>query len=96
MSTVLRLIRHVAVIAAVLGGVLLPSVDASVSAGLVVAVLALVVVSVAPSVLIGVGTPQHLRVRAALHRLVPRTAQSDPDACGHARPRAPGRLLTAA
>ena len=34
-------------------------------------------------------------IRAALRRRVPRTAQSDPDARGHARPRAPGRLLTA-
>jgi hypothetical protein len=95
MSATVRVIRRFAVLAALLGAVVLPSVDVSLSAGLLAAVLTLVVVSVAASAVLGVGALPHLRARAALERLAPRTAQSDPDARGHARPRAPGCLLTA-
>jgi hypothetical protein len=91
MNTVLRVIRRFAVLAAVLGTLLLPTVDVSLSGAL----LALMVVSVSASIGLGVALPPHLRARVALDRLIPRTAQSDTDARGHARPRAPGRLLTA-
>ena len=95
MSTVARVIRRFALLAAVLGALLLPSVDVSPSAGLLAAVLVVVLVSVASSVVLGVAAPPPARTRAALDRTIPRSAQSDPDARGHARPRAPGRLLTA-
>jgi hypothetical protein len=83
------------VLAAVFGAVLLPTIDVYFSAGLLAAILALVVLSVVASVIHGASAPPHLRARAALDRHVPRPAQSDPDARGHVRPRAPGRLLTA-
>ena len=95
MSTIARVIRRCVVLAAVLGVLLLPSVDVSLSAGLLAAVLTLVVIAVAVSVGRGVEVPTHRLARAALSRLVPTIAQSDPDARGHVRPRAPGRLLTA-
>ena len=95
MNTVPRVIRRFAVLAAVLGALLLPTVDVSLPGAVLAAVLALVVVSVSAGIGLGVALPPHLRARAALDRLIPRTAQSDPDARGHARPRAPGRLLTA-
>ena len=95
MSTVARVIRRFVVLAAVLGALLLPSVDTSLSAAVFAAVLTLVVIAVAISVGRGVEVPSHRLARAALRRLVPTASQSDPDARGHARPRAPGRLLTA-
>jgi uncharacterized membrane protein len=95
MSVVVRGIRHGVVLAAVLAAFLLPSVDASLSAGLLAAVVTLVVIAVVVRVVRGVEVPPHRLARAALSRLVPTAAQSDPDARGHARPRAPGRLLTA-
>jgi hypothetical protein len=94
MNAALRVIRRFAVLAAVFGAVLLPTIDVSFSAGLLAAILALVL-SVVASVIHGASAPPHLRARAALDRHVPRPAQSDPDARGHVRPRAPGRLLTA-
>jgi hypothetical protein len=95
MSTIVRGIRRFVVLAAVLGGLLLPSVDVSLSAGLLAAVVTLVIIAVAVSIGRGVAVPPHRLARAALSRLVPTASQSDPDARGHARPRAPGRLLTA-
>ena len=95
MSTIVRGIRRFVVLAAVLGGLLLPSVDISLWAGLLAAVVTLVIIAVAVSIGRGVAVPPHRLARAALSRLVPTASQSDPDARGHARPRAPGRLLTA-
>lgn len=66
------------------------------TASFIVAVLAVVVVVVAQSVLsLRHGIRPAARARTALERTVPRAAQSDPNARGHARPRAPGRPLTA-
>lgn len=99
MSAIVRGIRRLVVLALIpavmLGGLLIPSLDVPLSAGLLAAVLTLVVIAVAVSVARGVDLPPHRLARAALRRLVPTAAQSDPDARGHARPRAPGRLLTA-
>ena len=74
----------------------LPSTGALVSATLVVAVLAIVAMTVARSMppLAG-GTAPAVRARALVDRMVPRTAQTDPGARGHRRPRAPGFLLPA-
>jgi hypothetical protein len=64
-----------------------------VAAGLVAPLLAILVASTVGSALLErvalrVGT----QARAALQGLSPHPAQSDPDARGHARPRAPGAL----
>ncbi len=71
MNAFRRGIRRLVVIAAVLGGLLLPSVNVSLSAGLLAAVLTLVVVVIAVSLVRGVAVPPHRRARAALSRLVP-------------------------
>jgi len=61
------------------------------TAGLFAALLTIVVAVAVGSVrLAPVGFHAGSRTRAVLERMVPRTAQSDPDARGHARPRAPG------
>ncbi|MBW4033128.1 MAG: hypothetical protein HIU88_10760 [Acidobacteria bacterium] len=96
MESVTRMMRQFAAIMVVIGGLLLPTTDGLIPVGLVIAVVALAAVDVAWS--LGVPTAAvvvDLRVRATLDRVVPTAAQSDPDARGHARPRAPGRLLPA-
>jgi hypothetical protein len=99
MSTVAGVIRRGVVLIvmpiALLGGMLLPTIDVSLSAGVLAAVLVLVLAALVVSPRGGAEVPPHRLARAALSRLVPTAAQSDPDARGHARPRAPGRLLTA-
>jgi hypothetical protein len=78
------------------GAVLLPIPDGAFAAGLVAAVLTIVVATMVGSVPItSAGVHIGTRTRAVLERLVPRAAQSDPDARGHARPRAPGAILPA-
>ena len=99
MSSALRVRRPVAALALLLGtaaALLLPAPESAFAAGLLAAVLGIIVASAvasAPtmSTAVHVGT----RTRVALERLVPRASQSDPDARGHARPRAPGVLLPA-
>ena len=74
---------------------LLPAPETAFAAALV-AVLAIIAAStVASAPAMPAGVHVGTRTRAALQRLVPRAAQSDPDARGHARPRAPGALLPA-
>ena len=98
-SAAVRGVRPLAALALLLGAaaaILLPAPDGAFAAGLLAAVLAIVIASAvgsAPAMPAGVhvGT----RARAVLERMVPRAAQSDPDARGHARPRAPGALLPA-
>jgi hypothetical protein len=73
-----------------------PSLGGSLAAGIfvtIVAISVLVVVSAAVSAPLSVA--RQSRTRSALNELVPWTAQSDPNAGGHRRPRAPGRLLPA-
>jgi len=75
--------------------VVLPAQHGALAASLVAAVLAIVIAStVSFSTAVPVGA-QETRTRAVLERLIPRATQSDPDARGHARPRAPGVLLPA-
>ena len=75
---------------------LLPAPESAFAAALVAAVLVVIVASTAASApVMAVGVHVGTRTRAALERLVPRASQSDPDARGHARPRAPGALLPA-
>ncbi|MFC5502020.1 hypothetical protein ACFPJ4_07180 [Lysinimonas soli] len=70
--------------------------SSTVSAAFVVAVLAIVAVLIARALPPRWGgIPLGVGARAALDRMVPRTAQTDPAARGHRRPRAPGRLLPA-
>jgi hypothetical protein len=76
--------------------VVLPAPPGALAAGLVTAVLAILVASTVVSArLAPVGFRVGTLARALLQRLDPRVAQSDPDARGHARPRAPAALLTA-
>ncbi len=94
-SALRRLGRPLAVLALLLGAIL-PTIDGAFAAGLVAAVLALLVVSaVAAAAVAPAGVRARTRARAVLQRMIPRAAQSDPDARGHARPRAPGILLPA-
>jgi len=74
----------------------LPAPPGVLGAGLLAAVLVILVASMVGSTLpvrggLRVGT----NARAAVQRPRPHAAQSDPDARGHARPRAPGFLLAA-
>ena len=70
--------------------------DSAMTSVLVAAVLGLMVIVVAKSASPALGGARAVvRSRAALERLIPIAAQSDPDARGHARPRAPGILLPA-
>jgi hypothetical protein len=91
-----RLLAALAALFVATATVLLPAPEGAFAAGLVAALLVILVVSAlaAPS-----AAPTGARVstgaRAALDRLIPRPAQSDPDARGHARPRAPGVILPA-
>jgi hypothetical protein len=98
-SAALRQGRPLATLALLLGTIaaaLMPTPDGAFAAGLVAAVLALLVASTAVSALvIRAGLQISTRTRALLERMIPRAAQSDPDARGHARPRAPGVLLPA-
>jgi len=85
------------VLAPILGivAMVLPAQHGAFAAGLVAAVLAIVIASMVDcSTVIPVGA-QATRTRAVLERLIPRSTQSAPDARGHARPRAPGVLLLA-
>jgi len=73
----------------------LPAQHGAFTAGLVAAVLAIVIASmVGSSTVVPVGA-KATRTRTVLERLIPHATQSDPDARGHARPRAPGVLLPA-
>lgn len=74
---------------------LMPAAGGTVAAGLLVAVLAIVVASVAAQVPVGAGSLAAARSRGVVNRLVPLGAQSDPDAAGHPRSRAPGVPLPA-
>ncbi len=98
-SVAVRGRRLVAALALVLGSaaaMLLPAPESAFAAALVAAVLVVIVASTAASTTVmAVGVHVGTRTRAALERLVPRASQSDPDARGHARPRAPGALLPA-
>jgi hypothetical protein len=99
-SAAARVRRLAAALALLLGtaaaAVLLPAPESAIGAGLVAAVLAIIVAStVASAPVMPAGVRVGARTRVALERLVPRASQSDPDARGHARPRAPGALLPA-
>ena len=98
-SAAVRVRRLVAALTLLLGAaaaMLLPAPESAFAAGLVAAVLAIIVASaVAAAPAIPTGVQVGARTRVALERLVPRASQSDPDARGHARPRAPGALLPA-
>ena len=75
---------------------LLPAPSWAFAAGLIAVVLTIVIATTIGSTrLVPVGAATGRQTRAVLQRLVPRAAQSDPDARGHARPRAPGFLLSA-
>ena len=92
-----RPLSAVALLLATVVAVVVPAPSGAVAAGLVAAVLAVMVAStVGSALLVRVGRRVGVHARAALHRLDPHPAQSDPDARGHARPRAPGVLPTAA
>ena len=94
-----RGVRPLAALALLFGtavAMLLPAPESAFAAGLLGGVLAIIVAStVASAPAMPTGVHVGTRTRAALERLVPRTSQSDPDARGHARPRAPGALLPA-
>ena len=76
--------------------VVLPAPDAAFATGVVAALLTVLVVSaVCSAAIVPAGLRARTRARAVLDRMTPRAAQSDPDARGHARPRAPGALLPA-
>lgn len=98
-SAVLRGGRPLVALAALLGtaaALVLPVPPGAIAAGLVAVVFAIVVASTVGSARMApVGLRVGTRARAVLQRLDPRVAQSDPDARGHARPRAPSALLTA-
>src|SRR4051812_10639196 len=84
------------VILATAAAMILPAHPAALGAGLVAAVLVILVAStVGSTLLVRVGYRVSMNARAALQRPRPHPAQSDPDARGHARPRAPGSLLAA-
>jgi uncharacterized protein DUF6412 len=77
----------------VTAALVLPAPPGAFAAGVVTAVLLIAVTSTIRSAsLLTVGLHVGAHARAVLERLVPRGAQSDPDARGHARPRAPGVL----
>jgi hypothetical protein len=90
------LVALFALLLATAATMLLPAPESALAAGLVAAVLVILVASiVASGAAISAGVHVGTRTRVALERLVPRPAQSDPDARGHARPRAPSVLLPA-
>ena len=94
--SLLAAVRGLTAFAGVLLAATMVSPESAVASAFVVAVLALVVVAVVRSASPGLGgAPAVVRSRAALERRIPVAAQSDPDARGHARPRAPGALLPA-
>jgi hypothetical protein len=98
-SAAVRAGRPVAALALLLGtaaALLLPALDGAFTAGLVAAVFVIIVAATVAAVpIMAAGAHVGTRARAVLERMVPRAAQSDPDARGHARPRAPGALLPA-
>ena len=75
--------------------VVLPAPSGAFTAGLIAALLTILVAVAVGPLVAPVGIRAGSQTRAALERMVPRTAQSDPDARGHARPRAPGGVLPA-
>src|SRR3954462_14264362 len=95
----LRVARPLAALTLLLAtaaAMVLPAHPGALGAGLVAAVLVILVASTLGSTLVvRVGHRVGMNARAALQRRHPHAAQSDPDARGHARPRAPGLLLAA-
>jgi len=94
----LRRMKPALFFAPILGVVagLLPAHDGAIAAGLMAAVLTIVIASMLGSAtVVPVEGRFATRTRAVLERLIPRAAESDPDARGHARPRAPGVPLPA-
>jgi hypothetical protein len=91
-----RSLRQIAVALTVLIGLITFTAESPSTTALLAAVLTVAVVAVAfarPPV-----APEPARrslLRHALRRLLVRAAQSDPDARGHVRPRAPGRSVLA-
>ncbi len=98
MRSTLRMVRHLAVPGTVVLGILaliLPSADAPIAMGLVAAAVTLITISVVASAALRVTVPEGRLAIAAPQGPALAPAQSGPDARGHARPRAPGRLQTA-
>jgi hypothetical protein len=80
----------------IVAAVVLPASDGAFAAGLMAAVLVIVIASmVGSAAVVPAGALASTLARAVVERLIPRTTQSDPDARGHTRPRAPGVLLPA-
>ena len=91
-----RLALVVAPLLGIAAAALFPVPDATFAAGLMTAVLTIVITSmVGSATVVAVEAQFATRMRAVVERLIPRAAQSDPDARGHARPRAPGVPLPA-
>jgi hypothetical protein len=91
--------RPALVLAPVIGFVaamVLPAPDGAFAAGLMAALLVIVIASmIGSATVVPAGAQVSTRARAIVERLIPRGTQSDPNARGHARPRAPGVLLPA-
>jgi hypothetical protein len=87
--------RGLAALAGLLLGTAIIAPNSVVATVVVVAVGIVIVAASRPVVPAIGGVLAVARSRAALERLAPIVAQSDPDARGHARPRAPGVLLPA-
>jgi hypothetical protein len=91
--------RPLAVLTLLVGAavaIVMPASPGAFAAALVAAVLTILVASSAGSAQrVTVELRPGTRARAALRCIDPRPAQSDPDARGHARPRAPGAVQTA-
>jgi Family of unknown function (DUF6412) len=84
------------VLLAAVAAIVLPAPPGALGAGLVAAVLVILLASTVGSTLLVGGAPRvGMIARTVLQRAHPRPAQSDPDARGHARPRAPGFLSAA-
>jgi len=97
----LRVGRSLAVpvlLLATVAALVVPAPPGAFAAGLAAAALAMIVVTsavtsaVASALLVRVALRVGTRARAVLQELAPHPPQSDPDARGHARPRAPGAL----
>ena len=93
---VARLLPALAVLLATVAAVILPAPPGALGAGLIAAALVTFVLStVGSALLVRVGLRVATNARAVVHRAHPHPAQSDPDARGHVRPRAPSCLLAA-
>ena len=93
----LRVGRSLAVpvlLLATVAALVVPAPPGAFAAGLAAAALAMILVTsaVASALLVRVALRVGTRARAVLQELAPHPPQSDPDARGHARPRAPGAL----